>query len=697
MNINSLTLLKKIRNSKIKTRIIIYSGLTFTFILAIIIGLGGIRMHQTLIEKSESHILQNVLSVSLEIEKQNIEAVALTKTMALAQENGLFGNRESSLKYIKAIVESDLNITGSCYGYEPNADGKDLLYRNNPKFKDAHDKNGRFIPYWYRNQTNPNLLILTQLIDMETSLYYQGNKERWEADNNFRYIITEPYIYEGKMIVEYTHNFIINGEFKGISSIDRALTDINNYLLTLKPFQTSEFILISSRGNIISCSIDTTWQTKHISEVPIGNILEKLYNNKNKLIETVYDETSKKNYFYASQNIQEGDWTLVTRVERDEVLQPLYSTIYDLLIFSIFGLVIAIIIFIIISNSITNPILIAVNSARKVADGDLRDKIIITRRDETGELLNSIKIMTNNLNTLVKQVQQSSIQVKASVNMIDLTSKRQESQVNDFGTFTTEVVATAKQISATSSELVSIMKNLSETSKETGKSAFNEKENLDLIEKSMNELVSATNKIANKLAVLNEKANNVSKVITTINKIADQTNLLSLNAAIEAEKAGEFGQGFAVVASEIRRLSDQTAQSTIEIEDMIKEMQTAVISGVVEMNKFTEVVSNSSDQVSEMSKRLNNIIEEVQSLPPRFEEVNDNVQMQADGAKQITKTILELNTSAKQAIEYVSEFKKANSQLNEAVQFLQAEISLFKVGEENNKQNNPSKESREES
>lgn len=679
MNFQILKIIKLLKNSKIKTRIILYSGLTFTFILAIIIGLGAMRMHQTLIVKSEAHILENVASVAHDIEKQNIESVAITKAMAFAQENGLFGNREASIQYVREVISSNINFTGSSFGYEPNADGKDAAYRNNPKYSNFTDKTGRFLPYWYRDQTNPNLLLLTPLIDMETSLYYQGNKERWQANKNFRYIITEPYIYEGKMIVEFTHNIIINGEFKGISSIDLALTDINNYLLTLKPFKSSDFILISNQNNIISCSVDTTWQTKNINEVPLFPVLDELTKSKNQKILTVYDDKLDKYYFYAGAYINEGGWTLVTRVERDEVLEPLYSTISDLLIITIFGFIVAIVIFVIISNSITQPIQVAVNSARKVADGDLREKIIVKRRDETGELLNSIKVMTNNLNTLVKQVQQSSIQVKASANLIELTSKRQETQVNDFGSFTTEVVATAKQISTTSNDLVNIMKNLSETSKQTGKSANNERENLDLIEKSMNELVDATNKIANKLAVLNEKANNVTKVITTINKIADQTNLLSLNAAIEAEKAGEYGQGFSVVASEIRRLSDQTAQSTIEIEDMIKEMQSAVVSGVVEMNNFTEVVSKSSEEVSEMSQRLNNIIEEVQSLSPRFEDVNENVQIQADGAMQITKTILELNKSAKQAIEYVGEFKKANKELNEAVQFLQAEISLFKV------------------
>ena len=106
----------------------------------------------------------------------------------------------------------------------------------------------------------------------------------------------------------------------------------------------------------------------------------------------------------------------------------------------------------------------------------------------------------------------------------------------------------------------------------------------------MRQVMEAAGSINAKLAVLNEKAGNINQVVTTITKVADQTNLLSLNAAIEAEKAGEYGRGFAVVATEIRRLADQTAVATYDIEQMVKEIQSAVSAGVMGMDKFSEEV-----------------------------------------------------------------------------------------------------------
>ncbi len=107
-----------------------------------------------------------------------------------------------------------------------------------------------------------------------------------------------------------------------------------------------------------------------------------------------------------------------------------------------------------------------------------------------------------------------------------------------------------------------------------------------------------------KLAILNEKAGNINQVVVTIVKAADQTNLLSLNAAIEAEKAGEYGRGFAVVATEVRRLADQTAVATYDIEQMVREIQSAVSAGVMGMDKFSEEVRRGMAEVRQVGEQL---------------------------------------------------------------------------------------------
>src|SRR6202030_4369146 len=132
------------------------------------------------------------------------------------------------------------------------------------------------------------------------------------------------------------------------------------------------------------------------------------------------------------------------------------------------------------------------------------------------------------------------------------------------------------------------------------------------------------------------KATNIGMVVTTITKVADQTNLLSLNAAIKAEKAGDYGRGFGVVATEIRRLADQTAVATGDVEQMVKEMQSAVAAGVMGMDKFSEEVRKGGEVVEQVGEELTQIIHHVQALTPSFETVSEGMQSQSQGAQQIS-------------------------------------------------------------
>jgi len=195
----------------------------------------------------------------------------------------------------------------------------------------------------------------------------------------------------------------------------------------------------------------------------------------------------------------------------------------------------------------------------------------------------------------------------------------------------------------------------------------------------MQRLVDATRSISARLSNINEKATNIGSIVSTINKVSDQTNLLSLNAAIEAEKAGELGLGFSVVAREIRRLADQTAVSTLDIEQMVKEMQSAVSSGVMEVDKFIDEVRRGVKEVGTISEQLGRIIEQVESVGPRFEIVYDGMRTQSTGAEQISQAMTHLSEAAGQTKESLHEFHLATLQLNETVQDLRVEVSNFKL------------------
>jgi methyl-accepting chemotaxis protein WspA len=197
----------------------------------------------------------------------------------------------------------------------------------------------------------------------------------------------------------------------------------------------------------------------------------------------------------------------------------------------------------------------------------------------------------------------------------------------------------------------------------------------------MRQIMEAAGSITSKLAVLSEKTTNINSVVTTITKVADQTNLLSLNAAIEAEKAGEYGLGFAVVAMEIRRLADQTAVATYDIEKMVKEMQSAVAAGVMGMDKFSEEVRRGVEEVRQVSSHLAQIIHQVQTLTPRFQAVHEGMHAQATGAQHISDTLVQLSEAAQQTAESLRQSNLAIEQLNGAARGLQTSVARFKLTE----------------
>ena len=353
-----------------------------------------------------------------------------------------------------------------------------------------------------------------------------------------------------------------------------------------------------------------------------------------------------------------------------------------------------------LSNKITEPVTQLIGSVEKIAIGDLKagndflEKFEIEHKksfslaklfkiedsDESLILVAAVKKMAKNLFSLLSQVGSSGVQVNSSVTQITASARELEATVAEQAASIKEVTATAKEILQTSNSLLKTLEeNIGNSVATAATTALEGRNNLQTLESAIHQLINATGSISAKLSIINTKANKISSVVTTINKISDQTNLLSLNAAIEAEKAGEFGKGFSVVAREISRLADQTAIATHDIEHMVREMQSSVSSGVMEMDKFSEEVRRDSITVSSISERLNDVINNVNELAPHFEEFNYGMRRQTEGAEQISESMQQLSVAAEQTRESLQEFKSATSQLNSAVSTLNDELQRFKT------------------
>jgi len=328
-------------------------------------------------------------------------------------------------------------------------------------------------------------------------------------------------------------------------------------------------------------------------------------------------------------------------------------------------------------KAVNGPLALLVKAMEPMRAGDFSRKGDLPVAAEFGILAGGLDALAQSLSGLIRRVQTSVLQVNTSATEIAATAQEQLTTANEVAATTSEIGATSKEISTTSKELVQTVTSISDVAAATASLAGSGHAGLTRMKSTMKQIADASSNINSRLSTLSDKTTNIGMVVTTITKVADQTNLLSLNAAIEAEKAGDYGRGFGVVAVEIRRLADQTAGATSDIEQMVKEMQSAVAAGVMGMDRFSEEVRQGVDVVQQVSDELSQIIQHVQALAPNFTIVSEGIQSQSIGALQISDSLSQLTEVARQTVESQRQSNSAIEGLHEAARALQDGVARF--------------------
>lgn len=343
------------------------------------------------------------------------------------------------------------------------------------------------------------------------------------------------------------------------------------------------------------------------------------------------------------------------------------------------GVCVGLIIGFLLMKSINDPLVRITRAINIMKEGDLTHKLQYSSKNEFGDLIDGFNQMADYLEDLISQIQHAGIQVTSSITEIASSTRQQEATATEHAATASEIAASTNQIAATSANLMNTMKKVNSLTLNAASAAEDGHAGLVNIDQTMVQMEDATGSIVGKLSILSEKAGDIAGVVKTINKLADQTNLLSLNAAIEAEKAGEYGTGFSVVATEIRRLADQTAVATYDIEQMVQGVQSAVSSAVMGIDKFAKDVHDSVENIRDGSERIEGVIEQVQVLKPQVRIISEGIEAQSLGARQISDATSQLNNAAQQSAESIGQVSLTIERLQQAAQGLQEAISRFKV------------------
>ncbi len=655
------------------------------------------RMQTLLLDLSEEILAERTQVIATEIDRGTLEAVTAARTMATAAEHGLFGRRQESLDLARSVLEGNPQFTGAYFGYEPNADGQDAEAAATLP-AEALGEGGRFIPYFARDRTDPAAIKLTPLVLLD-GLYYAGCKQR-AANPTIpnKAMVTEPYEYEGTLMLEQTYPIIIDGSFAGVAGVDRTLDQLASDLEAIKSRQEQagwnlDIILVSRLGKVIASTVaGVELSSKPIADTPYADILSHFHDsNTGATITTdllaATDPLSGDDCFYAAAAVPTGSWTVVMKLPRRDVIAKIRGPLLSTAAFGGLGTAVILGLIIWLTTSLSRRIEWAARAARRVADGDLTGSTLegdaaASCTDESGQLLRDIAGMTMSLQQIVSQVKRSGLELTSTARQLSAASTQQETVVQALEKSTGEAAVASREISVTSRELGETMADVAGVATETAEVASAGRDDLVGVGETMTHLESATGEFSERLAVIRQRAEEINVVITTITKVADQTNLLSINAAIEAEKAGEYGHGFLVVAREIRRLADQTAVATLDIERLVEQMQQAVAAGVMQMDRFAADVKTGVNRVGGISQQFAAVIDKVQGLNQRFDQVNDGMQAQTAGAAQIAESLVTLSDSSRSATETLTEFRQASSHMVRAIDGLTDTVSRFRVAEE---------------
>jgi methyl-accepting chemotaxis protein len=329
----------------------------------------------------------------------------------------------------------------------------------------------------------------------------------------------------------------------------------------------------------------------------------------------------------------------LTNASGKEVQKTYMTALYALAGCGIVVFVIALILALWLTRSITKPLSEGVFVAQRIAEGDLTAHIETAGTDETGQLMNALKNMVTKLQSIIGEVKNAARNIASASHELKANSELMSKGAGEQAGRAAQVATASEEMSQTVLDIAKNTSSIETSAIDTTKLA---KDGETVVNRSVDKVKSIAKTIdqsAQLIKSLGERSNQIGEIVNVINDIADQTNLLALNAAIEAARAGEQGRGFAVVADEVRKLAERTGNSTAEIGDMVKSIQNEVHQVVISMENITKEVKAGVDLSTQAGDVLRSIVESVDKLHLMVQQIASATEEMASTSEEINKDI----------------------------------------------------------
>jgi len=482
---------------------------------------------------------------------------------------------------------------------------------------------------------------------------YDPRKRPWYIDAMERkgeFIISDPYISASTNEMVVTISQAIK-DGSGVVAVDINLNYLQGLTNQVKIGETGYAILLDRSKKYIA----------HPTEVAGNEVVDSLattlYAQENGQLDVTLDGEQRIMVFVTNELT---GWKLAGSIATAEIVAAaapiLKRTAFILGIAIIIG---AVAVFF-ITKSIIAPIIRLKEQAITISEGDLTQNIKIQSNDEIGHLGQAFNSMQESLRTLIQNVESSAELVASSAGQLSASAEQTSDATAQVATSIQEVAHSAEMqtdgVDGASRSLADIsvgVTQIADNSVKVSELAYRATKEAEIggqaVSDTVNQMTSIHTSVIESNAItksLHERSKEVRSILNVITAIAEQTNLLALNAAIEAARAGEHGKGFAVVADEVRKLAEQSQSSATEIHEIVQGIQVDTANSVEIMEQITENVQGGVDVSNEAIEKFNHILQSLKEITPQMEEVSATAEQVSAAVQEVTATTNEIASSA---------------------------------------------------